>query len=223
MRIGVCIPCIGSHIQYLEKCLNCIENQTQKPDMISISISSFKDQQLNINTKIPIFLEVTKEKRCASENRNIAASKICGQVDILTFLDVDDFMHPEKIHQVYQYFKRDDIDCFVHEFLDYPKNDYFRFNETKFCWPKISGVECPYISQLIREPICGRLYLYELENGNKIIHHNAHLSCRTNVWRDIKWPEEYKVLGEDSEFNFRVFSKGYKYIVTKDKLSLYCL
>lgn len=221
MRIGVCIPCTGNHLKYLEKCIKCIKNQTKKPDVISISISSYGDQQLVIDDTIPVVLQVTREPKCASENRNIAASRIYNDVDILSFIDVDDFMHPQKIQQVYKYFTENDADIFLHEFLEYPKKDYLKFNENKFAWPTIEGKLCDYKFELIRERVCGYLYLYDSDTGNKVFHHNAHISYKKSVWEDLKWPENYKFLGEDSEYNYQLFKKGYKYIVSKDKLSLY--
>jgi glycosyltransferase involved in cell wall biosynthesis len=223
MRIGVCIPCHGNYIQYIEACLRCVKNQVRKPDLISISISGYNGEKLNVNIGIPVVLQTTSEKRCASENRNIAARNIYKRVDILSFFDVDDFMHPQKLQQVEKHFITTNADCFVHEFLEYPKEYYFKFKDTRFSWPEITGNLCEVNHELIKEAVCGRLIFHDTKNSNKILHTNGHLTCKTKVWEDIKWPEDFKNLGEDSEYNFRLFSKGYKYIVSTDKLSLYAI
>ena len=40
MRIGVCIPCHEKHIKYIPQCLESIEHQTRKPDLVCIGIGS---------------------------------------------------------------------------------------------------------------------------------------------------------------------------------------
>jgi hypothetical protein len=221
MRVGVCIPCIGTHIQYLRKCIDCINNQIVKPDIISISISSYNGEYIDYKSDIVTVLQMTKEKRGASENRNIAAKNIYKNVDILTFMDADDFMHPQKIQQIKKHFIETGADCFVHEFLEYPKKNYFEFNDLRFCWPQIQGRFSLYNHITTNDINCNRVIFYDKVSNTHINHTNGHLTCKINVWEKFPWPEEHNYIGEDSEYNYRLFSKGFKYIVSTDKLSLY--
>ena len=79
MRIGVAIPCYIYHLQKLKILLDSIQAQTLKPAHVVVSCSStlpdnkdvidicekYKDFKLDIIT--------TKERKNASENRNIAS------------------------------------------------------------------------------------------------------------------------------------------------------
>jgi glycosyltransferase involved in cell wall biosynthesis len=221
MRIGVCIPGIGNHVQYLAKCIECIDNQTQKPDIISISISSYNDQPIQIKTTIPVVLQLTSEANGASKNRNIAARNIKDRVDIFLFFDMDDFMHPATIQQTLNYFKKENGDCFLHEFLEYPRTYFHTFEPTTFPWPELSCTLTPHRVQESRDFICGRLYFYALNGQQRFEPANGHLACKVTVWKDIPWPEDHDKLGEDSEYNHRIYKRGYTYMFSDDKLTLY--
>jgi len=211
MRIGVCIPCYKNHIQYIQKCLESIENQTRKPDIVSISISEVDEPPILPSFSFPIEISITTEKQCQARNRNIAASKI--EVDILTFFDADDIMHPNRLASIEAAFNQG-IDGFLHYNKQCNSNQYRSRPISNILWEQIENKLYTDGFSLSKDNICGRI---ESKYGGST---NGHFSCKQSVWKSLPFPEGYG-LGEDSEYVYRIFSQGYKLGYTPDKLSYY--
>lgn len=211
MRIGVCIPCHKPYIQYIQKCLESIEHQTRKPDVVSISFSEVDEPPILQSFSFPIEISITTEKQCQARNRNIAASKI--EVDILTFFDADDIMHPNRLASIELAFEQD-IDGFLHDNKQCNSAQYRTRALSNILWEQIENkfYTDGFISS--KDTICGRI---ESRYGDLT---NGHFSCRQSAWKSIPFPEGYG-LGEDSEYVYRIFSQGYKLGYTPDKLSYY--
>jgi hypothetical protein len=220
MRVGVCIPGIAEHIYHLKNLIDCLERQTRKPDLISISISGYDGPELKLQSSIPIRLLTTNKRQNASCNRNLATAQICDDVDILVYMDMDDLLHPVAIQQTIAHFETTNADCFLHGYLDFIKKDFQNFDISRYPWPEISGLLEDYIAKLSQDSVCSRLDFYNKDTKIKYHFPNGHLTIKTKVWRELKWPEEYYV-GEDCEYNSRLFANGYKYIFSTDILSLY--
>ena len=117
MRIGVCIPVIARHLPLLATCLESLHQQTRKPDVVSIRVSEASALPVLPPCSFPVVLQYTPEKACAGANRNGAAYVIQDRVDLLTFIDADDFMHPLCLEQTGRHFQQD-IEVLVHGFVD---------------------------------------------------------------------------------------------------------
>jgi hypothetical protein len=211
MRIGVCIPCHKPYIQYIQKCLESIENQIRKPDIVSISISELDEELILPTFSFPIELTITSTYQCQAINRNIAASKI--DVDILSFFDVDDIMHPNRLASIELAFQKE-IDGFLHDNKQCNSGQYRIRLLSNIIWESISNNIYTDGFSLLKDNICGRI----LSNYGSIT--NGHFSCKQSVWKSIPFPEKYG-LGEDCEYVYRIYSEGYKLGYTPDKLSYY--
>jgi len=98
MRLGIAIPCYNNHIPHLLTLLETIENQTRKPDCVSISCSSTQADEFPslTNYSFPIKVAIFPGRKNTAENRNIAF-KAFADVDAVSFFDADDLMHPQRL------------------------------------------------------------------------------------------------------------------------------
>jgi hypothetical protein len=220
MRIGVCIPVVSRHLPLLATCLESLERQTRKPDVVSIRVSEASAVPIIIPCSFPVVLQHTPEKSFAGANRNGAAYVIQDRVDLLSFIDADDFMHPQCLEQTERHF-RQDIEVLVHGFLDCknaPERALYEARAlNRIPWTPIGSTlqtDGFSTSKDAYQPIHRLLRL----DGQWF--HNAHLTCRTSVWIARRWPEEFGLI-EDTIYNYQLYTRGYKYGFTADKLTYY--
>ena len=214
MRIGVCIPVVAKHLSLLATCLESLERQTRKPDVVSIRVSEASALPALPPCSFPVVLQHTPGPSCAGANRNGAAYVIQDRVDLLSFIDADDFMHPRCLEQVERHFQKD-IEVLVHGFQDC-KNAPERDLDT-ISWAPISSVLSTDGFSTSKD-LHGPIYrLLRLDGG---LFTNGHMTCRTPAWVLERWPEGFG-LGEDSVYNYRLYTRGYKYGFTADKLTYY--
>jgi hypothetical protein len=98
MRIGVAIPCYIGHIENLRVLLSSISKQTRLPDKVVVSCSSTTELPSFPVYNFDLIIVCVQSKKSPSQNRNIAAKLL--DVDIITFFDADDLMHPQRIEFV---------------------------------------------------------------------------------------------------------------------------
>lgn len=202
MKIGVCIPCHADHLHVLLNCLQSIREQTRPPDAVVVSVSSATTCHA-----LPCTAIVRSELTCAGENRNIAARSIADTVDVLTFIDADDLMHPRRIEMIEKHFTEyEGLHYLVHSFV------------MDGMWSEITGQlrVNPFTGvRRIDGDTCGRVTGEELPPFS-----NGHISCRSAAWKENPMLERYGN-GEDSEYTARAWEKGYVFGVTSDALSWY--
>jgi hypothetical protein len=202
MKVGVCIPCHADHLYLLPSCLESIRQQTRVPDAVVVSVSSATSCP-----ELPCTTLVRSERACAGENRNIAARSIADEVDVLTFIDADDVMHPRRIEMIENHF----TEC---QELDYLLHSYVLDGQ----WSDITGqLQLNPFTGVERKPgdVCGRMIA-----DPQPICSNGHISCRSARWKENPMLERYGD-GEDSEYTARIWEKGYTVGVTPDTLSWY--
>jgi len=98
MRLGIAIPCYNKHIPQLLTLLESIENQTRKPDGVSICCSSTKSNEFPVlkDYGFPIHIAIMEGRKNTAENRNIAFKRF-ADMDAISFFDADDIMHPQRL------------------------------------------------------------------------------------------------------------------------------
>jgi hypothetical protein len=156
---------------------------------------------------LPCTLLVRSEPACAGENRNIAARSIADVVDVLTFIDADDVMHPRRVEMIEKHFTENpNMDYFLHSYMN---NGPWTDITGRLQINPFKGVK------RVEGDVCGRMFGDDVPEF-----HNGHVSCRTAAWKENPMLERYGD-GEDTEYNSRMFEKGYTFGVTPDVLSWY--
>jgi hypothetical protein len=202
MKIGVAIPAYKGHIDSLFKLLDSIQTQTYIPDKVAVSCSSTKNIELNLyHEKIkkytfPLQIITNEDKKCAAQNRNIAAS-LLTDVDYITFIDADDIMHPQRMEIIINVFKEHNCDIILHNYSNLESvNDGLCKNiEQNDINIRINSLEQCY-SGCIR---------HKIYNNEKI--HHGHVSVKQTIFNIVHFPEEPEFYRkEDCVFCYRVFS-----------------
>jgi len=104
MKIGVCIPCYYGHVNYIERMLASISDQSRLPDIVAISISGYPKDigPISYSGNFSVRFIQTSDHKNAAENRNIAARAIINEVDVLyheaTFLDSEEALAGKTMH-----------------------------------------------------------------------------------------------------------------------------
>jgi glycosyltransferase involved in cell wall biosynthesis len=210
MKIGVAIPCYIGHIDPLFKLLDSIQNQTVIPDKVVISCSSTTKTHFEFKLECyfekiqqyKFFLQIitSEEKKCASQNRNIAAFKL-SDMDYITFIDADDVMHPQRIEILLKVFQDNDSDIILHNYHNYHNSEILD-GITK----KIESHEINIRSNSLKQCYSGCLtHKYYYDTNDKI--HHGHVSIKQAIFNQIQFPEEPDFYTkEDCVFCYRVFS-----------------
>lgn len=217
MKIGICIPCHFSYVKFLDRLFLSIDKQTYKPHVVCVSLSGLPPLtdipkfQVSFNLKIIS----TIEKKNAGENRNISAFSIKDDVDIISFFDADDFMHPQRLESINNAFEKNGCDVFLHKFLvcDQNQSSVNLINETNKI--NITG------SIIKKHDFYGIWTRMFDDTNNEHIIANGHISFRSSILSLHRVPENM-VGCEDSVFTTTLAKSGYVINATTDKLSLYC-
>ena len=210
MKIGVAIPCFDKHIPYLFLLLDSIEVQTVHPDKVCVSCSSTAILPPSKKYSFPLEIILTKDKRNAAQNRNIATSQL-RDMDYITFMDADDIMHPQRIEILRNIFKEHQSDMILHNYQD-GSNTLFkpiqyvnvRFNTLK---PTASG---------------GITHIEHNKYLAEKIHHSQ-VSIKRSILDMVEFPESPEYCRrEDSAFCHRVIGlKNIKHVYVVNELSYY--
>ena len=209
MKIGVAIPCYVGHIDKLRNLLDSIDNQTRLPDKVVVSCSSTIDHQVFPNYKFPFEIVYDEAKKNTAQNRNIAAERLLDN-DIISFIDADDIMHPQRIEFIERAFEGG-ADIVLHNFENYE-------NDTN-------------VKSMPLFDTCNIYYNTMHRSGGMIVHkktdigdiHHAQVCVTTNIYCYIKFNEsEEYVTKADCVFCWYVFSlEGITDAYISNKLSAY--
>lgn len=114
--LGIAIPCYRPHTHLIPACLESIEAQTVKPTEVVIACSSTESLPPLARTySFPITIVTTPTPQTAAQNRNLAARHL--DTDLISFFDVDDQMHPQRLEAILECF-RAPCDIVLHSFVE---------------------------------------------------------------------------------------------------------
>lgn len=110
MKLAVVIPTYKYHIPILKDTLESIAKQTCAPDLVVVRASSCDLESSRILTSIrdtawPFPLDVleTNKLQHTGQNKNEGVAVVPDNIDIISFFDSDDLMHPRRLEFVKQY------------------------------------------------------------------------------------------------------------------------
>ena len=216
MTLGLAIPCTKSYINYLENLLENISKQTVIPDEISISISEMENYYPTNDYGLNLIITTTIDKKNGAENRNIASSKL--NTDIVSFMDCDDLMHPQRTEFIKESFVND-IDGVVHDFeishncswktIEFPLDEFLNVTYENMDFKK----------DVIDSIVSGSLYPNNV--SVKYVYHNAHVSVKKELLKNFTYDTTHTF--PDSIFNRSLIENGYKLSYISNKLSYYDL
>jgi len=180
LKVGVAIPCYIYHLEKLNDVFDSIVNQTVKPDHVVVSCSSTNSDhpyvQKLLSEYLPLFnlvILTTKDRKNASENRNIASRYLIElQVDIISYIDADDMMCSQRLEFIKSIFEKTDSLIVLHSYI-YDKKD-----------ERLSDLQFDY-GKLVRAPTGCALHIEDYSNR---IHH-GHSSIRSDVFKNIQFKE----------------------------------
>lgn len=211
MKIGVAIPCYNKHIPQLLSLLDSLEEQTRKPDSVSVSCSSTEEFPTLREYSFPVRVYTTKERQNPAKNRNIAA-RLLMDTDILSFFDADDTMHPRRLEAL-EYAFQEPCDIVLHNFL-------FR-EETELPYPEIQEfrIQRNQLSQCYSG--CIRHQCATMDYNARISH--GHVTIRTELFRSVQFPEDASCEHrEDCVFCYCIFNlPNVRSVYLGDPLSKY--
>lgn len=193
MRIGVAIPCYIGHIQDCYRLLETINEQTRLPDQVIVSCSSCKSTDfVQKEYRFPLTVITNDQRKNAGQNRNIAASRL--DTDIITFMDADDTMHPQRIQAIEQAFK-EGVDIVLHSFL---------LNEE--CKQEFPQIETFIVEKDILCQCYSGCIRFKQFDPNSRIHHSQ-VSVTRNAFEAVRFREDKESESrEDCRFCYGVFS-----------------
>jgi len=205
--IGVAIPCYIKHIPKLLELLDSIEEQTRKPDLVSISCSSTEEDEFPKlrNYGFGIVVSTCKERRNVGQNRNIAGRRL--NTDLISFFDADDLMHPQRISALLAGFS-EPCDIALHGYLEneetlgeYERIEEYRLKRNMLSQCKSGCIKLDYVS---------RIHHAQVTVVRELFEEHPYTGAKEN---DLK---------DDCVFCYRIFSiPGIKSVYIDHALSKY--
>ena len=183
MKIGVAIPCYKYHIQKLKRCLDSIESQEVKPDLVIVSCSSSQSNDIpdeyNKIYSFPLQILTFTGRQNASVNRNIASRELISQgCTHISYFDCDDVMHPQRIKSIRFAFQiKPECDIVIHGYYDH--------NEVHMPFVSYNSVDV-VLNRLRRAP-SGCAWVEHESNAR--VHHSQN-SIRAEIFQRVQYREE---------------------------------
>ena len=210
--LGIAIPTYDKHMSYLKDLLDLISESTVLPEQVSISASSFKGNEPEMeNYPFEVIFTTTKETKNAAQNRNIAGSKLT--TDIISFIDGDDLPHIKRNEVIVQYFQENTLPL-VHDYFTQNRHS----NEILYVKDimTILKVDVGVINHIPKNSI------QPMAKKKILSFHNAHISLLKNDFNIFKYDESLEsARKEDTLYCKQLVENGINISFTPTKLSVY--
>ena len=212
--VAACIPCHNRYICYIPYCLRSIAEQTQKPDMVVLSVSELPDKTpLEIDPALGLRVEIvrTPAYKPSGGNRNIAAARAIELgATLLMFFDVDDLMAPHRTETILAMFDQEPITGLIHNYIIRKKHEMDLYKGLKRAeWPV---GERKLFTKAFAGKGCGKFYGFQYigpSNPGERYGHVAsgHCTAIADAWKAHPYREDIG-LGEDQEFVYWILKEG---------------
>lgn len=211
--IGVCIPCRARHIPLLKNVLTSIQKGTVHPVVVSISISEWDKMPELGSYDFGVRITLHKNAMNAAQNRNVAAKVIMSTVDIITFIDADDAMHPRRLEIIRDTISKHKVDGVAHDY--HPIHSALDIDKWKVLPQKIQTLH----GVLVKGP-SGFGLVPMIPGGGKI--HHGHLSVLSTVLEKVTFREDDgALLREDSLFASDLLDAEFRIAYIREPLTNY--
>jgi hypothetical protein len=185
--------------------LKSIINQTRLPDLVVFSISEMQPINDTIaNLPFKVIVKCTVDSKNMAENRNICAKSIPSDIDVISFFDVDDYMHRRRLEVIEHAFMVPTTDIFIHNY------NYIAYEQkSDEEWGSVVGdvIHCKLVEK------------------TEITGHVGHLSVRKSLFDLFNFREDAEYsFSSDMEYVKDMQKRGYTLVQTDEKLclNLYC-
>lgn len=189
LTIGVAIPCYKGHIAVLRYLLDSIEKQTRRPDKVVVSCSSSVPSDIPTNYfgySFHLAIYTHEEVKNAAQNRNVASSYL--DTDVVTFIDADDQMHPQRIEIMETCFKNPAIAVLLHCYDRTSDRDFEMHTDDEFPFEYNKIFVCPWRS------------VQHINYPRADIIHNGQITVRKKVLDHVHFREESDFFGREDTF-----------------------
>lgn len=178
MRIGVAICCYHKHLDVLPRLLASIERQTVLPASVVVSCSSTTSVlQWEQTYSFPLVIHTHAEHRGPSFNRNFAARQL-QNVDIISFIDADDEIHPQRLELIARAFLMfPDTMLVLHGLTVDVDAPFVRFNVEDVPMFQNRLRRCQWGATILDPPIQGAFI------------HNGHPSIQAEFFQQIQFSD----------------------------------
>ena len=182
MKLGVAIPCYKYHIPVLKRCLDSIEQQTRKPDVVVVSCSSSLPADVaeyRNKYSFTLYIQTHRKRMNAAENRNYAATLLHGMdCDLISFFDCDDEMHPQRVKAIEHAFNAlEGCQLVMHNYLHAP-------SELAAPFELYQTIEIS-MNMLQRAPSGCVVFK---SNWNTLLHHSQ-VTIAKELWEQVRFRE----------------------------------
>lgn len=201
MKIALIIPSWIEDKERISFLLESIEKQTRKPDIVVLCISSIPlDMEISFpGFSLPLQIEKTEKQHTAAQNRNRGILLVKEDYDILSFIDSDDHMHPQRLEYIEK-----------------------AFQESNY-----SGILHGYHADMIENFKGWELYNNQIPLSRKVgnnfkVCQNGHISMLSSVTDDLLFPTDKLTVGkEDTLFIQNMEDLGFTIGIIELPLSFY--
>ena len=215
--LSFCITSYYRDINHIERLLKHLSEQTAAPDEILLYCSGIIGIHIQssvtiCNRRVPLRTIIDKTPQLQTVARNTCADM--ASCDILTFFDIDDIPHPQKIESILYHIK--EYDFLVHSY----KRDMLDF--TRF------DVEKIYTTDKIRKNPSPKSTNLQVIPEKAITH--GHLTLKKSIFSELRYDENFYFIdsygqkicsGEDGRFCQRLIDEGYSGIFLDEPLIIY--
>lgn len=210
-RIDVLVPVYNAET-YVERCLNCLLNQTYKNIRIVIVDDGSTDNSANIIKKYAnlyqnISFFAKNNEKSISKTRNFLLSKI--ESKYFTFFDVDDYAEPTYIEELFYALKYNNADMSL--------CDKFWHKENKKINPVKINKDRNTLMFLNKQEAIAEMLSSNLYNGTVYAK-----MMKTSLLNKADFDPNIHY-GEDLDFCFKIMQNCNKYVLLNKKLYHYII
>tara|TARA_Y100001938_G_scaffold149724_1_gene237650 strand:- start:380 stop:1051 length:672 start_codon:yes stop_codon:yes gene_type:complete len=214
VKITFCVTCYDGDVHLLEdRLLSIYSEQTVQPDEVLVITSGVGSGSIVWDASKPnLTIKTFEQRKLPGGARNQGGKFAKG--DIVCFCDVDDPIHPQKCEIVKKIFEENpEVDALVHS---------YKFNTKEFNTYDPSEIPIEKVTEVDERWEKEQNYVFNphkelpktcVITPSKGDVHHGHLSCKKEIFNDLKYREEMW-LGEDGDFCQSIVKSSYSLFYT---------